>query len=241
MLVDLLKQNNEKMNFARRFDESPLIFPDNDLSGEVFQFIYSQPGAEIDIPTARLIWINQYAGIVTEITIDTSEQKGTLAELYTQLHALRKSLLDAHWKEVEPMRSYDDVQAVIARSEGTTTDFGTAKYKKGNTEALIMLATPGAVMTPDKAGQASFVAEIWFHDEILSKQQSDKTFAARKKVNGNDGISLPLSYWIDSNGQIKNPVYPVSQLVRNSMLNLRVLGLLFTSLRPIHLQRMLSP
>ena len=177
-------------------DESPFIFPDNDLSSERFHFIYGKPGEEVQLPPARLVWINQYAGVVTKVLLNTSEQKETLDRVYTEMHQLGDQFAKAGWRPARPLPPLATIKGEIASSEGTTSGFGALKYSKGTTEARILLSTPGTVVTPEQAEQSAFVAEIWIVDQSIEDRQADKTYAARKKVNGNDEISLPLSYWI---------------------------------------------
>ena len=181
---------------GRERDESPFIFPDEDYSHERFHFIYGKPGEEIHFPPARFIWVSQYAGVVTNVQINTSAQKETLDQVYGEMRQLGDEFAKAGWQATNPLPLLATIKSEIASAQGTTNGFGALHYSKGTSEARILLSTPGIVITPETVNQPAFVAQIEILDKSVEDEESEKAFAARKKVNGSNGISLPLSYWI---------------------------------------------
>ena len=193
-LTQLLKENPGRASRAdldRWTDNTPMVWPSNDLSGETFTFIYSDPAGEIRLPTAKLIWFNQYAGVVTSVTINTSEHKDTIDHIYTEISGIAQSFTKDGWKITFPMPSLEELKR--AGSEGQNSmSIPATKFTKGNLEASIQFTSPGKVTSESR----SFVANIEVVDPELEKSQAKKVYDTRQRVKGSMDDILPMSYWV---------------------------------------------
>lgn len=180
-----------------RFDNSPLIYPGNDFSRETFTFIYDEAGAEIRLPEARRIWVNQAAGGVYDVTVFTSPVNDGAERFFDEMSALRGHLLAAGWTEAKPLASLADFRAAIERSEGKAPEWCGGQFRKETSEVWITLQIPSAGMYRDAARQKDFAAAVWFTDSEVAANQYKLLEGARLKVNGNVNLSLPLSYWVN--------------------------------------------
>ena len=97
-------------------DDSPFIFPHNDLSSERFHFIYGKLGEEVHFPPARLVWVNQYAGVVTNVLLNTSAEKETLDRVYEEMSALGQEFVKLGWQAATPLLALTTIKSEIASS-----------------------------------------------------------------------------------------------------------------------------
>ena len=190
-----LKDNDRPIG-ANRYDESPTIWPDNDLIGGTFQVSYGSGTNKILLPPARLVWMSQSAGVVYQLDISTSERKGTSAQIYKELSELDDQFRAAGWQQTSALPDLPSIQQMLESSSGNTSTLALAGYKEGNVEASLQLSAPGATLSPGSAAKASFVARIVIQDRVLEIQQDDRMFAEREKVNGSSQNPLPLSHWV---------------------------------------------
>ena len=129
-VAEFKAENHDPYN-ERDWDESPFIFPNEDYSSERLHFLYGKPEEELHFPPARFIWINQYAGVVTSVKLNTSAEKETLVQVYEEMKQLGEEFAKAGWRADKSLPSLDSIKHSIGSSEGTTTGFGTLTYRKG--------------------------------------------------------------------------------------------------------------
>ena len=158
--------------------------------------MYDDPLGSFVIPSARLIWISQYAGLLYEATVDTSAQKSSLVDTHRDMSNLQTTLLHSGWKAEQPLPTLEEMRKTVSASSGTTTAFGTAKYTRGTMTASLLLSMPGSVITGQAAADLSFVAELDIEDNALRLRAGNMAFGARAKERGTEDRLLPLTYWL---------------------------------------------
>lgn len=95
---DVLAQN-QRANYAPddQDDNTPIIWPVDDTSSEAFDMTYDDAGGKLRFPQAKLVWARQYAGIVTNVLISTSDSKLPLTTLYADMQQFAASFRQAGW------------------------------------------------------------------------------------------------------------------------------------------------
>lgn len=74
----LTKNPRHSFDPDKYFDDTPVVWPSNDLVPQTFQMTYDGPDGAIQFPHAKLIWARQYGGVVTDVLVGVSEKKSSL-------------------------------------------------------------------------------------------------------------------------------------------------------------------
>ena len=87
---------------ATATDYSTLVWPQDDSSGEVFDFTYDDPAGSIHLPQSRLIWVREYAAVVTSVQVSGSPEKGSIETFSKELDGVTAQFRKAGWQEKYP-------------------------------------------------------------------------------------------------------------------------------------------
>ena len=121
-----------------------------------------------------MIYMAQYGGIVTGITVSGSVQKTTLARVYEEFHAAAEQMHRAGWTAKYSVPSFDRVRAEIEASNGTTTAIGLTTFTKDGTTALLELGSPGKAISPSATDSSDFILNVDFENQALDDSHGDK-------------------------------------------------------------------
>lgn len=190
---------NQRANFTpeKETDETPIIWPEDDTSGEIFDYTYNDPGGSIRLPHARMVWATQYAGTVTDVLISASEKKLVLPAFYEELRGVADQLSRGGWQAAVPLPSLQTLQRAVAASDATGREGGVLTYSKGAVKAS--LEVKGFATGPGKASSSSaeYVLNVRFSDASLQDALQTKAYAERQRVNHDLYKPLPLTYWLN--------------------------------------------
>ncbi len=130
--VAAVSRENAKPGFNpdKYADDIPLIWPDGDQSNEDFDFLYADPAGNIRFPHAKVIWMKQYAGVVTANTVSGSVQATTLPKVYEEFTSSVSDLQKAGWAAKYDIPALKQVQTEVTKDNGTRTAIGLSTFRK---------------------------------------------------------------------------------------------------------------
>lgn len=178
-------------------DESPIIWPEDDTSGDIFDFTYGGPDGVIHLPHARMVWATQYAGVVTDVLVSASANKLALPSFYTELKDVADQLTRAGWHANTPLPSLDTIQRSVAASNATGLEGGVLTYGRGSVKASLEVKGFATGKGNASPSSAEYVLNVRFSDAALQDLLQTKAYAERQQVNHDLYKPLPLSYWLD--------------------------------------------
>ncbi len=189
---------NQRANFQpdKETDETPIIWPEDDTSGEVFDYTYNDPQGSIRFAHARMVWATQYAGVVTDVLISASERKLALPAFYEELTGVADQLSRAGWQAAVPLPSLQTLQHAVAASDATGLEGGVLSYSKGAVKASLEVKGFAIGSGKASASSAEYVLNVRFSDASLQDTLQAKAYAERQRVNRDLYKPLPLTHWL---------------------------------------------
>lgn len=133
--------HNERANYApsNQDDNIPIIWPVNDTIPETFDMLYDGNGGIIRFPHARMVWVRQYAGVVTSVLVSASAEKLPLPAFYQELKSTADSFRQAGWAMNGNLPALDTMRSAI---DGVATDQvqgGLLAFTNGTVSAVLTI------------------------------------------------------------------------------------------------------
>lgn len=194
---EVLAQNRRTDFDVNRYDDDiPVIWPVDDSIPQVFNYTYNDPQGAVSFSHARLVWVTQFAGVVTDVLVSTSESKLTLSQFYDDLSKSADEFTRQGWIASGPLISLDALRSSVENSRANSLEGGLAGFRKGSVTAVLSLKGFSQSPGDASAGSSDYVLNIQFSDAAMHDILEKKVYAERQRVNGTVYKSLKLSYWL---------------------------------------------
>ena len=195
---DVLDKNpHHKFDPDKYYDDTPVIWPENDLIPQTFNMTYDGGDGPVRFPHAKLVWARQYAGVVTDVLVGVSEKKLSLEPLVNEFQQTAASFRQAGWAisggsipTLELLRS--GVSGV--RIDAVQGDLVT--FRKGTVSATFEIQGFSAESGKSSEDSASYTLNVQFADKALHDAQQEKVYSEHQRVKGRASATMPLSYWL---------------------------------------------
>ena len=195
---DVLARNPQhSFDPDKYFDDTPIVWPDNDTVTQTFNMTYDGADGAIHFPHARLIWARQYAGVVTDVLVGVSEKKMPLQAFLSELQQTAGSFQRAGWAQSGSMPTLDSLRSGVSGVRTDTVEGGLLGFRKGSVSATLQIQGFNGEAGKDSQDSSSYTLNVQFTDQVLHEAQQDKTYREHLRVKGQVSATMPLSYWLN--------------------------------------------
>lgn len=202
MLVDELRRRSSlAISLQGLRDDSPLIVE------TPVDFSLLVDGRALALGPTPLVWINQLAGVVVELTLAPQAEALPLPGAHALAEALARRLAEAGWAALAsaagpPQRlpPLVDLQRQLGAHRADTGPFRRAlgEWRLGSVGLAMLLKQieAPAGITGKRQPPPVFLVELTVGDEALETAQRSRVKQRRAAARLPDGDKLPLSAWI---------------------------------------------
>lgn len=200
-LDEVRRRSSLPVSFQGLRDDSPLIV---ETPAELTLVVQ---GRGLDLGPTRLVWVNQLAGVVVELSAAPQDEALPLAAAHALAAALGPRLAAAGWSAspsgAETVRRLPTLDSLQRQWQGHVAEDGPfrrvlGEWRQGSVTLVMLLKQLEAPAgLPGAAGATPvFLVELTVGDDALEAEQRRRLRQRRAAARLPDGDKLPLSAWV---------------------------------------------